>query len=112
MAPTLTRRRAATVSEQLAVLAEPHRLLILRHLRRGDQYAGRLARALGISPSLASHHLAALVDSGLVTRRQSGAFACFSANREVLLQLHAELGRLMGAVVPTEALVTAEQCQR
>ncbi len=111
MQPTLTRRRAVAVAEQLVVLAEPHRLLILRHLRRGDQYAGRLARALGISPSLASHHLAALVDSGLVTRRQHGPFACFAADREALGELHAELGLLMGAVVPPEALAAAEQCQ-
>lgn len=112
MQPTLTHRRAATVSEQLAVLAEPHRLMILRHLRRGDQYTGRLARALGISASLASHHLTALVESGLVTRRQHGPFACFSANREALLALHDELGRLMGAVVPPEALAAAEQCEQ
>jgi ArsR family transcriptional regulator len=111
MRETATRRRAATVSEQLAVLAEPHRLLILRHLRRGDQYAGRLARVLGISPSLASHHLAALVDSGLVTRRQRGPFACFAANRDALVELHTELGRLMGALVPSEALAGAEQCE-
>ncbi len=112
MQPTLTRRRAVTVSEQLAVLAEPHRLLILRHLRRGDQYAGRLAKALDISASLASHHLAALVESGLVTRRQRGPFACFSANRAALRELHTELGRLMGAVVPREAVAAAEQCER
>lgn len=111
MQPTGTRRRAASVSEQLSVLAEPNRLMILRHLRRGDQYAGRLAQALGISASLASHHLTALVESGLVTRRQRGAFACFSANREMLIELHGELGLLMGAVMPDEALVAAEPCQ-
>ncbi len=111
MHPTGTRRRAASVSDQLAVLAEPHRLMILRHLRRGDQYAGRLAETLGISPSLASHHLTALVESGLVTRRQRGAFACFSANRQVLVDLHEELGLLMGAVMPEEALAAAEPCE-
>jgi DNA-binding transcriptional ArsR family regulator len=111
MHPTGTRRRAASVSEQLAVLAEPNRLMILRHLRRGDQYAGRLAQALGISASLASHHLAALVDSGLVDRRQRGAFVCFAANREALVTLHGELGLLMGAVVPDEARAVAEPCQ-
>jgi DNA-binding transcriptional ArsR family regulator len=111
MHPTGTRRRATSVSEQLAILAEPNRLLILRHLRRGDQYAGRLAQALDISASLASHHLTVLVESGLVTRRQRGAFACFSANREALVALHAEVGLLMGAIVPDEALAVAEQCR-
>lgn len=111
MAATQTRRRADAVAGRLAVVAEPHRLLILRHLRRGDQYASRLARALGISPSLASHHLSALVEAGLVHRRRHGAFACFSADRDALRDLHDELGRLSGVVVPSDALAAAEQCQ-
>lgn len=110
MQETGTRRRTVALAAQLAVLAEPHRLLLLRHLRRGDQYAGRLARAVGISPSLASHHLAVLVDSGLVTRRQRGAFACYAADRAALRALHEELGWLSGAVVPPEALAAAEAC--
>jgi DNA-binding transcriptional ArsR family regulator len=108
---TATQRRAEELSEQLAVLAEPHRLMMLRHLRRGDQYAGRLAEALGISAALASHHLGALVDAGLVTRRRRGPFVCFSANRADLEGLHDELGRLMGAVMPEDALAVAEPCQ-
>lgn len=99
------------MSNQLAVLAEPHRLLMLRHLRRGELYAGHLARAAGISPSLASHHLAALVDSGLVHRRQHGSYVCFSADAGALAALHAELGRLTGAVVPEQARAAAEQCR-
>lgn len=111
MQETGTRRRAASLSAQLAVLAEPHRLMMLRHLRRGELYAGHLAEALDISPSLASHHLAALVDSGLVHRRQHGSYVCFSADRERLEALHEELGRLTGAVVPPEARAAAEQCE-
>lgn len=111
MQETATRRRAASLSAQLAVLAEPHRLLMLRHLRRGELYAGHLAQALGISPSLASHHLAALVESGLVRRRQHGSYVCFSADRERLVALHTELGRLTGAIVPQEALAAVEQCE-
>ncbi len=112
MAVSATRRRADALADELAVLAEPHRLMILRHLRRGDQYAGRLAEALGISPSLTSHHLHALLAAGLITRRQQGAYACYTAERETLQHVHREFGRLVGAVVPEEALAAAEQCRQ
>jgi DNA-binding transcriptional ArsR family regulator len=79
------------------VLAEPHRLLMVRHLRRGARTAGFLAEALTISPSLASHHLGVLVEAGLVSRRQSGSFACYAVNRPRLQELHRELGRFAGA---------------
>ncbi len=80
------------------MLAEPHRLLVLRHLRRGARTAGFLADAVGMSPSLASHHLAVLVEAGLVTRRQTGQFVCYAAERERVRELYQRLGRLAGAV--------------
>jgi DNA-binding transcriptional ArsR family regulator len=95
---TLTRQSAERISQDLGVLAEPHRLLVLRHLRRGARSAGFLAQAIGMSPSLASHHLAVLVGAGLVTRRQKGQFVCYAADRERVRQLYRNLGQLAGAV--------------
>ncbi len=46
MVSAVTQKEASQLSDHLAVIAEPHRLLILRHLRRGPRSAGYLARAL------------------------------------------------------------------
>lgn len=92
--------QAERLSNGLAALAEPHRLLILRQLRRGPRTAGYLSRALGIAPSLASHHLTALVEAGLVTRRRAGSFVCYTAQTVKVRDLHQRLGVLAGATGP------------
>ncbi|MGI9119315.1 MAG: ArsR/SmtB family transcription factor [Acidimicrobiales bacterium] len=102
MVSAFTRHQVDRISHTLAVLGEPHRLQILRWLRRGPRTAGFLAHAIDVSPSLASHHLSVLVESGLVTRRQVGTFVCYSADRAKVKALHQELGRLAGALLPDE----------
>ncbi len=97
MVTALTRSEAERLSGELGVLAEPHRLLVLRHLRRGARSAGFLAQAVGMPPSLASHHLSVLADAGLVTRRRKGHFVCYAANRQAVKELYQRLGRLAGA---------------
>lgn len=100
MVSTQAQIQADQLSSGLAALAEPHRLLILRQLRRGPRTAGYLSRALGIAPSLASHHLTALVDAGLVTRRRAGSFVCYTADTANVRELHHRLGVLAGATGP------------
>lgn len=100
MVSTLTRHQAEQVSVDLAVIAEPHRLLVLRHLRRGARSAGFLATAIGMSPSLASHHLAVLAEAGLVTRRQKGHYVCYAADRARVRELYRRLGVLTGLSGP------------
>ena len=105
--------QAERLSSALAALAEPHRLLILRQLRRGPRSAGYLSRALGIAPSLASHHLTALVDAGLVSRRRAGNFVCYTADTVKVRELHQRLGVLAGATGPASdhaAGVAADPC--
>jgi len=93
----IVQEQAAQVSEDLAALAEPHRLLMLRQLRRGPRTAGYLARALDITPSLASHHLALLERADLVQRRRIGTYICYAANTAKVRALHERLGRMAGA---------------
>ena len=105
--------QAERLSNGLAALAEPHRLLILRQLRRGPRTAGYLSRALGIAPSLASHHLTALVEAGLVTRRRAGSFVCYTAQTVKVRDLHQRLGVLAGATGPASdhaAEAAADPC--
>jgi len=97
---TQAQLQAERLSADLAALAEPHRLLILRQLRRGPRTAGYLSRALGIAPSLASHHLTALVDASLVSRRRAGSFVCYTADTVRVRELHRRLGVLAGATGP------------
>ncbi len=110
MVSVFTRRQVERISHTLAVLGEPHRLQMLRWLRRGPRTAGFLADAIGVSPSLASHHLSVLVESGLVSRRQVGTFVCYSADRAKVKALHTELGRLAGALLPDDDSEAAAPC--
>ena len=96
MVSSITRRETERLCAELGVLAEPHRMLVLRHLRRGPRSAGFLANAVGIPPSLASHHLSVLLAAGLVTRRREGHFICYMANRQAVRDLYPRLGRLAG----------------
>ena len=110
---TKAQQQAELLSTALAAMAEPHRLLILRQLRRGPRTAGYLARALGVAPSLASHHLTALVEAGLVTRRRAGSFVCYTADTTRVRELHHRLGVLAGATGPASdhaAQVAADPC--
>jgi DNA-binding transcriptional ArsR family regulator len=104
-----TRAQADDVCADLHVLAEQHRLLILRNLRRGARPAGFLADAVGISPSLASHHLSVLMDAGLVTRRVQGQFACYAVERDRLQDMHRRLGIFAGALGAAVEELDAEE---
>jgi DNA-binding transcriptional ArsR family regulator len=96
MISTLTRNDAERLATELSVLAEPHRLLVLRHLRRGARSAGFLAEAVGMQSSLASHHLTVLLEAGLVKRHRKGHFLCYTANRSAVRDVYKRLGTLAG----------------
>jgi ArsR family transcriptional regulator len=90
-------REVERLSEELSALAEPHRLLILRHLRRGRRTVDFLARACEMTQPLTSHHLAVLLKAGLVTRERRGSFSCYAADPRRVQEVHRRLGRLTGA---------------
>ena len=72
MVSAVTQQEAGRLSDDLAVIAEPHRLLMLRHLRRGPRSAGYLAKALDLPQPLAAYHLSVLLQAGLITKRKAG----------------------------------------
>jgi DNA-binding transcriptional ArsR family regulator len=56
----------------MKALANPHRLMILCELHKGERSVGALERAVGLRQSPLSQHLAKLRRDGLVkTRRES-----------------------------------------
>lgn len=82
------------LASDLAVLAEPHRLLVLGELRGGPRSAGALARATGMAPSLASHHLAVLLKADLVSRWREGSFVYYTLNHRRAGDIQQSLARL------------------
>lgn len=79
-------------------LAEPTRLVILRHLMLGEHRVVDLTAHLGLAQSTVSAHLACLRDCGLVTSRAVGRSSVFAlAVPEELLDLLGSAERLLSA---------------
>ena len=62
--------RAADVADQLALLSNANRLMVLCHLLEGEQSVGALQGQLALSHSALSQHLARLRDAGMVATRR------------------------------------------
>lgn len=69
---TALEERAEYVSDRLALVANPRRLLILCELATGEKSVGTLQSAVGLGQSALSQHLARLREAGVVaTRREA-----------------------------------------
>lgn len=90
------------LSDALGALGHPHRLLLLRYLRRGARSARYLSEVSGLPQSLAGYHLAVLLEAGFITRNRQGNFSCYSANRDQVRALNEQVLRLLGA---TDAMI-------
>jgi len=79
-------------------LADPTRLVILRHLMLGEHRVVDLTAHLGLAQSTVSTHLACLRDCGLVTSRPQGRSSMFSlAAGGELVEVLAAAERLLAA---------------
>lgn len=58
---------------------------------------GAICAALGLSPSLTSHHLGVLADAGIIDRRRAGPTTVNRLRREELSRLLADFQRMLGA---------------
>ena len=94
MSSLVSTNEVGQLAADLAVLAEPHRLLVLGELRGGPRSAGALARATNMAPSLASHHLAVLLKADLVSRWREGSFVYYTLNHRRAGDIQQALGRL------------------
>ena len=97
MPSAISRDEADRLATELTVLAEPHRLLVLSDLRNGARSAGWLARAIGMAPSLASHHLSVLLRADLVSRWREGSFVYYTLNRQRAGEIQQALTKLTRA---------------
>jgi ArsR family transcriptional regulator len=114
-------------SEQLKVLAEPKRLLILHTLMEGVQCNCELGDALNMPPNLVSHHLRVLREAGLVDVERDpvdARWVYYSINREALAILNQIFGQFFdlqrikprrptcgpgGSFVPLDAVIVTHE---
>lgn len=79
-------------------LADPTRLVILRHLRGGEHKVRELTDHLGLAQSTVSAHLSCLRDCGLVVSRPVGRASMFTL---------AEADGLESVLVAAESLLAS-----
>lgn len=72
MKPEELEAKAAMVTRFLKAMANPARLLVLCQLADGEKSVGELERAVGLSQSALSQHLAVLRREQVVTTRRAG----------------------------------------
>jgi DNA-binding transcriptional ArsR family regulator len=79
----------------LAALSDENRFRIVELLSSqnlpGEMSCGAIGMALGLSPSLISHHLGVLENAGLIERRKDGLWTLNSLRRD-------ELGRRLSGL--------------
>jgi ArsR family transcriptional regulator len=91
----LTELDAAVLAEGFKALADPARLRLLSLIANGEggeACACDLVEPLERSQPTVSHHLAILVNAGLITREKRGKWAWYRLVPERLVALRAALG--------------------
>lgn len=95
--PRLGSRGAATLSDDLALLAHPVRLQILDVLAQnpGRVCVCDLEAAVPVKQPTVSHHLRILRQAGVVSAERQGVWMYYTVDREVMEQLRE---RIAGAL--------------
>ena len=88
------KRSVTDAVEFLRGIANPHRLMILCHLVRGEYSVGTLERELGIRQAHLSQQLARLRQDGLVQTRRDSRTIYYSIGTEAATEVIALLYRL------------------
>lgn len=82
----------------LAALSDMNRYRIVELLSCDTELScGAIGGALGLSPSLLSHHLSVLESAGLIDRRKDGLWTLNRLRRDELLRTLSGLHRIAGA---------------
>lgn len=81
----------------LAALSDENRFRIVELLaeRKDELSCGTIGKALDLSPSLLSHHLAILADAGIIGRRKNGLWTMNALRRSVIRRQLEVLGGLI-----------------
>jgi DNA-binding transcriptional ArsR family regulator len=84
---TIDEETAARLAELFRTLGDPSRIRIISVLSSTAASVGRIAEAVGISESAASHHLRGLRQMRLVRARKSGRQVIYSLDDEHIADL-------------------------
>lgn len=84
----------------LAALSDENRFRIVELLATGDKElsCGAIGNALGLSPSLISHHLGVLEGAGVIERRKDGLWTLNSLRRDEMQRRLEGLERILRPV--------------
>ena len=84
----------------LAALSDENRFRIVELLATGDKElsCGAVGSALGLSPSLISHHLGVLEGAGVIERRKDGLWTLNSLRRDEMQRRLEGLERILRPV--------------
>jgi ArsR family transcriptional regulator, arsenate/arsenite/antimonite-responsive transcriptional repressor len=89
---------AQEVVRTLAALSDVNRYRIVELLAcSGELSCGAVASALGLSPSLISHHLSVLESAGVIQRRKDGLWTLNRLRRDELARRLSGLQRIAAA---------------
>jgi DNA-binding transcriptional ArsR family regulator len=92
-------------SQLLKAMSNPHRLLVLCHLARGEKCVGELEAIVGLSQSALSQHLARLRHDGVVkTRRDAQTIYYSLQGDEAMTILESLAGLYPPAVVEDQRI--------
>ena len=80
--------RVAAAVDVFRAVADPHRRTLLDALSPGEVAVGDLAKAVALSYSAVSQHLAILREAGLVTRRRAGRQQLYRLDPTPLRTIH------------------------
>lgn len=88
--------RLRRASALLRAMGNPHRLLILCQLVKGERNVGELERVVGLSQSALSQHLARLRHDQIVKTRRSAQTIYYSLAGDEAIEVIATLCKLYG----------------
>ncbi len=92
--PGKTLKKVKKTSDLLKIISEANRLKILCILKRGERCACDIARDIGVSQNLASHHLKTLKEGGVVESRRKGLEIIYRLRKESLNKFNSILNNL------------------
>jgi len=105
------------LAQMLKALGEPTRLCVFNMLMEGIQCNCEIAERLGLSLSLVSHHVHALLKVGLVQSERDpddARWIYYSIDRATLARLDAAMGHLLDAnrIQPRAPVCGPKRCDR